>query len=169
MSNNDIFNTPEQEIEIVAKELSEIKEALRELSRKLSRIEARASRAFPSAIRKHTNATHRKKSETLSIPKMTPEEAVRFYDGVVEQAKDGNIEKARDLLYSLELPDLNLLRSELGVSLGKKKPSRRILMEAILGRVNESVMMTKHLNRHELINQADSEKVTDKQSEEETS
>lgn len=168
MSNEDIFNTPEQEVVIMAKELGEIKEVLRELSRKLSRIEVRANRAFPSVVKKHANISKERRAETAANPTMTPDQAMRLYDDVVDQAKGGNIQKARELLDALELTDLNLLRSELGVSLGKKKPSRRILMEAVLGRVNESVMLTKHINRSQLINQPESEEADGNQPKEET-
>jgi len=169
MSDEDIFNTPEQEVVMMAKELAEIREILRELSRKLSRIEARANRAFPCAITKHaTTSKERKKSEISSIPTMTPEQAMRLYDDVVDRAKEGNPAKARQLLDVLELADLNLLRSELGVSLGKRKPSRRVLMEAVLGRVSESVMLTKHIDRNLLINQEESEESKRTPSEEET-
>jgi hypothetical protein len=46
------------------------------------------------------------------------------------------------------------LRIELGASLGKKKPSQPALLEAITSRVNESVMLTKHTSRQDLINRA---------------
>ncbi len=168
MSNEDIFNTPEQEVEMVAKELSEIKDILRDLSRRLSRIEARASRAFPGSMAKHANPPKADvKSEASLKSTMTADEVMSLYDKVVDQAKGGNIEKARELLDALGSPDLNLLRSELGVSLGKKKPSRRILMEAVLGRVSESVMMTKHIDRTQLISQGNDENPTVEKPEEE--
>ena len=155
MNNQDVFNTPEQEAKLLAGEIHEVKEVLRELSRKLSRIESRAKRAFPTAFPKFPprvkGVTSRMGSAT---PTMTVEQVMRIYDEVVGQAKGGNIEKTRKRLDAMEVPDLNLLKTELGAPIGKKKPTKSVLIEAILGRVNESVMLTKHTNRSQLIDQA---------------
>lgn len=155
MNEQDVFNTPEQEAKLLAGEIHEVKDVLRELSRKLSRIEARAKRAFPTAFQKSPARVKGGASRMASAtPTMTVEQVMRVYDEVVEQAKGGNIEETRKRLEAMEVPDLNLLRTELGASIGKKKPSKPVLMEAILGRVNESVMLTKHTNRSQLIDQA---------------
>jgi hypothetical protein len=155
MNEQDVFNTPEQEAKLLAGEIHEVKEVLRELSRKLSRIESRAKRAFPAAFPKPPSRVKGTTSRTTSaIPTMTAEQVIRVYDEVVDQARGGNIKEARERLESMEIPDLNLLRTELGASIGKKKPSKPVLTEAILGRVNESVMISKHTNRNQLIDQA---------------
>lgn len=155
MNEQDVFNTPEQEAKLLAGEIHEVKEVLRELSRKLSRIESRAKRAFPTAFPKSQPRVKGTASRmTSATTTMTVEQLIRVYDEVVDQAKGGNTEEARKRLESIEVSDLNLLRTELGASIGKKKPSKPVLMEAILGRVNESVMLTKHTNRSQLIDQA---------------
>ncbi len=156
MNNQDVFNTPEQEAAVLIKEIGEIKEVLRELSRKLSRIESRASRAFPSVARKSIGRPKGKNSEVSSDPTMTVDEVMRLYDEMVDLAKGGKTENIHERLGSLELSNLNFLRSELGVSLGKKKPSRRILIEAVMGRIRESVMLTKHIDRNQLVDQNES-------------
>ncbi|MCX7045480.1 MAG: hypothetical protein NTX50_08365 [Candidatus Sumerlaeota bacterium] len=152
MSENNLFNTPEQEIGILSREMKETRDILRDLSRKISRIELRTKRAFPSAL---SDAPPRikDKADKITKPTMSTEEAMHFYDELVEQAKRGNIEDIIKRLDTIELSDLNLLRIELGASLGKKKPSRQVLIETILGRINQSVMLVKHVNRQELINQ----------------
>ncbi len=132
MNNQDVFNTPEQEVVVLIKEIGELREVLRELSRKLSRIEARASRAFPSAAPKSVSRPKGRRSEASSGPTMTADQVMRLYDELVALAKGGHIEEVRGRLEALELADLNLLRVELGVSLGKKKPSTRVLVEVIL-------------------------------------
>jgi hypothetical protein len=167
MNSQDVFNTPEQDVVLLAKELNEIKEILRDLSRKLSRIEDRASRAFPSAFPKPVTKPKGERSRKLSHPTMSAEQAMRLYDEVVDEAKGGNMEKVRSRLEAMESADLNLLRTELGASIGKKKPSKRVLMEAVLGRVNESVMLTRHINRSQLIDQASSPETISGQSEKE--
>lgn len=169
MNDQDIFNTPEQEIVVLAKELSEIKDVLRELTRKLSRIEARANRAFPSAFIKPAGNPKGTSFEASSEPTMTTEQIMHLYDEVVDLAKGGKFEEVRGRLETLEFADLNLLRTELGASLGKKKPSKRVLMEAVLGRVNESVMLTRHINRGQLIETMDSREMKTDQSEKERS
>ena len=152
MNNQGLFNTPEQEATLLAGEIREIKEILRDLSRKLTRIEGRAKRAFPSAFPKaQLRAKGSMATKGMAPPTMTVEQVIRVFDAAVQQAKGGNLQAAREQLEALAVPDLNLLRIELGASIGKRKPSRPAIMEAILGRVNESVMLTKHTNRQELI------------------
>lgn len=169
MSDQDIFNTPEQETVILVKELSEIKDILRELSRKLSRIEARASRAFPAAFVKAADKPRVSREKTSTDPTMSAEQVMHLYDELVQLAKDRNVDQVRIRLERLEFADLNFLRTELGVSLGKKKPSGRVLIEAILGRVNESVMLTRHVNRTQLINPEATKETMKDQSEKEHS
>lgn len=149
---SDVFNTTEDEARLIAAELLELKQVLREVSSKLSRIEARAKRAFPVSFPK-CEAKRVSSTRAQQAPSITAEEALRLYDEIVAQARGSGVAGARTRLSSMSLPDLMMMRRELGVSLGKRKPSVQALVNGILGRVNESVMMSRHTPRQQLIEQ----------------
>ena len=149
--NEDIFNTPEQEIKRLAEEIKGLKEAAQDVMRSLSRIETRMQRAFPSQYPKGSSS----KKERLSIPDkqptLSPEQALQLYDELVQQAKRDDTHLIKERLASLNVADLSLLRQELGISIGKKKPSRKALTDLVMSRINESIMLSKHLNREEIV------------------
>jgi len=150
----DIFNTPTEEVSRLVAEVRETKELLRELSGKLSRIETRLKRAFPIAFVRNANGTAREKKDSRQgVPTLTGDAAIALYRSLVDLAKMDQIEEVRNRLTALSLPDLSLMRRELGASLGKRKASPKALTEAILGRIRESVMLSKHTNRQELLDQ----------------
>jgi hypothetical protein len=152
---DDLFNTPADEVTRLAKELSETKEAVRELSGKLGRIETRLRRVFPEAFAKSTRARkHDSTKGSDEATTLTPTTAMEFYELLVEAAKNNRFEEVRQKLSSLSHADLSFLRRELGASLGKKKPSPKALTEAIIGRIRESVMLSKHTNRQQLVEQS---------------
>ena len=95
-------------------------------------------------------------------PTMTPEQATKLYEELVGQAKKDEYQTLHERLVALTLPDLNLLRRELGASIGTKKPSRRVLEEAILGRIRQSVLLTKHADRDRIIEKAENSSVLPK-------
>lgn len=156
MTNKDIFNTPEEEAKRLAEEIGAMKSVMRELSMTLSRIETRVKRAFPLAF-------------TSSLPKgqevargvggrslLTSEQVLHLYDDFVQQWKSGNFDSVKERLNAMSEADLLLLREELGVPLGKKKPSRKVLIEAIMRRINESVKITMHVDRKQLLEDSSS-------------
>src|SRR5258708_6724080 len=124
MNEQDIFNTPTQEAARLASALGEVKEVLREMQRQIGAIEARARRAFPSAFSKA--ASHAAgQAETMSAPpKVNPGQLLRLYDEVVEIAGSRGSDAASARLSEIGVGELNLLRKELGISLGARKPSK---------------------------------------------
>ena len=68
-----------------------------------------------------------------------------------QKAKAGETQQIRERLSSITIADLSLLRQELGISLGKRKPSRKMLTDSILSRLNESIMLSKHINREKIV------------------
>ena len=156
MPDQDMFNTPPEEARQLAEELRQVKEILKDLSHKLTRIETRAKRAFPSAFPKPSPREHGAgKTQPTSPPTMTREQVMAVYDQAVKTAKAGDMEGARGQIEGMELGNLNLLRTELGAPIGTKKPSKSVLIRAVLGRLNESVMLAKHTNRQELIDRSE--------------
>jgi hypothetical protein len=154
MNEENPFNTVGEEVKRLVEEFRKTKEALREVSKRLSQIEVRMQRSFPSLMPKKAESRREKGGLASAEPTLTPEEAMRVYDDLVELARRNNHQSVRDRLAGLGLADLNLLRQELGASLGKKKPSRKALEESVIGRIRESVLLSRHSNREH--NQADS-------------
>jgi len=154
---DDVFNTPSEEVSRLVKELTETKEALRELSGKLARIETRLSRVFPAAFAKAASNPKKEKVGKTSEPTtLTDTSAKDLYERLVEDARNNRFDEVHQRLSSLSVPDLSFLRRELGASLGKKKPSPNALIEVILGRIRESVMLSKHSNRQQLLDESSS-------------
>lgn len=143
MSQNDMFRTPNEEAGQLAQELRELKDVLREISRKVGQIEGRVKRAFPGSFPSSQARSVRKEPLKLSDPPtLTAQGALELYDELVRTAKEGRREDVQHRLETLALPDLALLSRELGVALGKAKPSRNTLRNAVLGRINESLMLS---------------------------
>jgi hypothetical protein len=76
---------------------------------------------------------------------MTAEEALRFFDRLVEAARAEKRASAERELEQLSPPDLRLLARELGLP-GGKRVSRRSLLGSIAGRISESLMLSKNVN-----------------------
>lgn len=146
-----MFRTPEEELKELVKELCELKDVLREISNKVkqisskvTQIESRSKRAFPSEFPKPTTESNPVPRKKTDPPTISPKEALELYDSLVDTAKKGEKGKVevRDRLEKIDLPNLLLLSKELGVSLGKNNPSRKTLTNGILGRLNESIMLS---------------------------
>jgi hypothetical protein len=151
---DDLFNTPTEEVSRLVSELQETKAALRDLSSKLGRMETRLKRAFPSAFPKKTESLAKKKGLAIQEPPtITAEQAMTLYRELVDLAKKDQLAEVHRRLSFMNLADLSLLRTELGAPLGKKKPSAKALTDAILGRIKESVMLSKHTDRQQLLDQ----------------
>jgi len=153
----DLFNTPAEEVSRLAKELGETKEAVRELTAKLAHIETRLKRVFPEAFAKLPRERKKSKADGVGeLLTLTADTAMALYEQLVEDARNDRFEEVRQKLSSLSVADLSFLRRELGASLGKRKPSQRVLTEVIIGRIRESVMLSKHTNRQQLVDQTES-------------
>jgi len=137
-----MFRTTEEEIRELVKELRELRDVLREISGRVTQIEARAKRAFPAAFPKKTAGPKSPAPKLTDPPTISSQEALKLYDELVVMAKQDNKGEVRQRLEKMILPDLFLLSRELGVSLGKSKPSRKSLINGVLGRINESRMLS---------------------------
>lgn len=137
-----MFRTPEEEIKELVKELRELKDVLRGISGTVARIEARAKRAFPAAFPRGSPGPRSPAPKIIDPPTISQEEALKLYDDLVVLAKQGDKGEVQQRLEKMALPDLSFLSRELGVSLGKRKPSRKVLTDGVLGRINESMMLS---------------------------
>ncbi|MGH7836887.1 MAG: hypothetical protein ACREQC_03575 [Candidatus Binataceae bacterium] len=129
----------------LALEIHELKGVLREISGRLGRIETRLKRVFPQAF-EAVKAERIALEATDAQASLTPETALSLFDDLAAQIQEGRKTEVEEKLRDIPISDLALLARELGVSLGKKRPSRNSLTLAVLGRLKETVMLTKHSN-----------------------
>jgi hypothetical protein len=151
MSEKNIFNTPEDELKKLLAEMRDMKITFADMSRAISRIEIRVKRAFPIV---NTKTEPSLKTPTNVTDTITPQQVLLLFDELVDQAKRENIGMAKERLAAFTLADLKLMRQELGIPLGKKKSTRKVLIEEITYRINESVQLTHHFDRNRLVNEA---------------
>jgi hypothetical protein len=134
----------------LAAELHGVREALGELSRRLAQIETRVKRVFPAAFRPKEKRA-RPGANSAERATLSPEQALQLYEELVAGVRRGAIEDVRSRLMSVGVADLVVMGRELGVSLRSSKPTKRTLVKAVLSRMNESVMISRHTRRDELI------------------
>ena len=132
-------------------ELGELKEILREVSRKLTRIETKVKRGFSATFPKNSEAqlSHTPGNST-KLTALSSAEVLEVYEQLRLSAKNGNEEQVREKLSSMDAAELNLMCWELGVTLTGKNPSRKKMLEAILGRIKQSLMLSRHIDRKAL-------------------
>jgi hypothetical protein len=140
MNETRTFRSKEEEVSSLLQELATLRELIRDIAKKLTNIEARTKRAFPSIATKRV-AGRAQANVTASL---SATDALALYDQVVELAKTGVHDQATDRLAQQSIPDLVVLSKELGLPTGKSKPSRKRLTNAILGRVKQSLMLSRH-------------------------
>jgi hypothetical protein len=135
----------QEDVEALAHEMRDLKEVLREVSGKLGRIEKRLRTFFPDSF---PDKSQKEKTPDLreSAPSITPQQALDFYSELVALARSGKEQEVEARTAKLALADLALLVRELGAPLGKK-PSRIGLTRSLMGRLKESVLLSRHTNR----------------------
>ena len=140
------FRTSEEEIEMLLDECQRIRTTLKEISGQISRMENRVKRAFPDVAAKVSERQHNrnrisKKGE--SKPSLSPEQALTEFDNVVRIAR---VDPTRAEIYLLHKApsDLVAIAQELGISFGKSKPSSKAVLEALYGKIRESILLSKH-------------------------
>lgn len=136
-------------------EISELKEILREVSRKLTRIETKVKRGGTSVatakVSVSTEITVSKPEEMTDKPvSLSAEEVILIYEQLRLKAKNGKEEEVRKKLLSMTATDLSLVCLELGMPPTAKNPSRKKMIEVILGRIKQSLMLSRHIDRQAL-------------------
>ena len=141
----------EDESSQLVDEISELKEILREVSKKLTRIEAKVKRGGFSATPKLSESTVSQPDETHEKPAgLSAEQVIQIYEQLRLKAKNGNEEEVRKKLLSMTATDLSLICLELGMPPTAKNPSRKKMIEVILGRIKQSLMLSRHIDRQAL-------------------
>ncbi|MEG4802880.1 hypothetical protein QUB63_10250 [Microcoleus sp. ARI1-B5] len=148
MIKKDILANGEQKSGGLVDEISELKEILREVSKKLTRIEAQVKRGGLAA--------GSKTSELLTVAdvdrpaNLSAGNVLEVYEELRLQAKKGHELEVRQKLAAMSATDLNLMCCELGMPPSSKNPSRKKMFELIIGRIKQSLMLSRHIDRQTL-------------------
>lgn len=141
------FRTPGEELEHLENELAGIRALLREATVKLSQIERHVRRAFPDAkpAKKAPAVKSRARGSEENKPTLVHETALELFETlrhIAENQGSGAVEKR---LSALSFPDMRFLSQELGLPSGNKL-SRAKLNTGIVGRLNESILLSRNIN-----------------------
>ena len=140
----------EETVQLV-EEISELKEILREVSRKLTRIETQVKRGVTSAASKTSDFQNSQTAADVKKPANLPaEQVLQVYEELRLKAKNGKEQEVREKLLTMSATDLNLMCCELGMPPSSKNPSRRKMFELIIGRIKQSLMLSRHIDRQTL-------------------
>jgi hypothetical protein len=147
MKNDTGFRSPLEELEYLNSQVAEIKVLLRDVVARLNQVERHARRAFPNVqLPKPSAATGQRRQTTEGTePTLTRDTAASLFEtlrNLMQEEPAGAVEKE---LAGLGMADLRFLAQELGVSLGSK-PTRKKLNSGIMGRINESILLSKNVN-----------------------
>jgi hypothetical protein len=145
--NQQPFRSREQELEHLGRQLGDIKDALREIAGRVNQIERHVKRAFGVSSLPGQEAAKRRKADrsTSETPTISPEQARPIFDELTRTWRDDSPERVEVRLQEMGTPDLKLMAHELGLSFASK-PSRKTLISGIIGRVNESIMLSRNTN-----------------------
>ncbi|GEM_PF-1836816 len=141
---NGVFREPAQELEHLTGEISELKDLLRDMSKRLGQIERHVNRAFnvPKTLSAKKKTTKKSFPEKATID---AEQALKIFDELASAWNTENSRTVEDKLQSMTVPDLKIIAYELGLTF-KGKPSKKALCSGIMGRINERIMLSKNTN-----------------------
>lgn len=145
--NQQPFRDRDQELEHLGRQLSDIKEALREIGGRVNQIERHVKRAF-GVSRLPGQPANRPAASSKGAPQkptISPEQVRPIFDELVRNWKEESPERVEARLQEMGIPDLKLMAHELGLSFASK-PSRKALASGIIGRINESIMLSRNTN-----------------------
>ncbi len=148
MIKKDILAANEEESGGLVDEIGELKEILREVSKKLTRIETQVKRGVLSAKSKNSEL-----ATVADVDKPANSSAgnvLEVYEELRLQAKNGDELEVRQKLSAMSATDLNLMCCELGMPPSSKNPSRKKMFELIIGRIKQSLMLSRHIDRQTL-------------------
>jgi hypothetical protein len=148
-----LSNQSEHEGGVLLKELSDIKEILREISRELLRIERRVKAAFPgsAAVGRNGRSSARKK------PKLDEQSARELLNTLKDRVSNGE-QIETELRGYLVKPDLQMLARILGMT-NAKLPPKDQLVSRISTRLRQSVSVTRGIYQAASSSKSSDEKV----------
>ncbi len=147
MSKKEILAASEQESGGLVEEIGELKEILRDVARKLTRLETQVKRGGLSASKTSDISTG---ADVNKPANLSARNVLEVYEELRLQAKNGNEEEVRQKLLAMSATDLNLMCCELGMPPSSKNPSRKKMFELIIGRIKQSLRLSRHIDRQTL-------------------
>jgi hypothetical protein len=148
MSKKEILAASEQESGALVEQIGELKEILRDVSRKLTRLETQVKRGGLSAGSKTSDIPTG--ADVNKPANLSAANVLEVYEELRLQAKNGNEEEVRKKLLAMSATDLNLMCCELGMPPSSKNPSRKKMFELIIGRIKQSLRLSRHIDRQTL-------------------
>jgi hypothetical protein len=142
------FRSSEQELEHLSAQLSEVTELLREIGNRVNQIERHVKRSFgiPQPGRGMRRKAERSADSSASDqPTISPEEVRPIFDELIRTWREESPQGAQARLQDMSFPDVKLIAHELGLSFSSK-PSRKAVVSGIIGRMNESIMLSRNTN-----------------------
>jgi hypothetical protein len=153
MIKKDILPAGDSETGGVLDEIGELKAILREVSKKLTRIEAQVKRGGLSPGSKTSELPAVAVAAAADVEKpanLSADNVLEVYEELRLQAKKGHELEVRQKLAAMSATDLNLMCCELGMPPSSKNPSRKKMFELIIGRIKQSLMLSRHIDRQTL-------------------
>ena len=148
MNKKEILAASEQESGGLVEQIGELKEILRDVSRKLTRLETQVKRGVLSAGSKTSDIPTG--ADVNKPANLSAANVLEVYEELRLQAKNGNEEEVRQKLLAMSATDLNLMCCELGMPPSSKNPSRKEMFELIIGRIKQSLRLSRHIDRQTL-------------------
>ncbi|MEG5035689.1 hypothetical protein [Microcoleus sp. AT3-D2] len=148
MSKKETLAASEQESGALVEEIGELKEILRDVARKLTRLETQVKRGVISAGSKTSDIP--RGADVNKPVNLATGNVLEVYEELRLQAKNGNEEEVRQKLLAMSATDLNLMCCELGMPPSSKNPSRKKMFELIIGRIKQSLRLSRHIDRQTL-------------------
>jgi len=148
MNENDLFRDPIQELDRLREDLDQIKGLLRDIAQRMGQIERHAKRAFIPIKREpktSTVASRKRRTAHEEPPTIDAQQALGLFDELKAILASDGYQIVMTKLEKMSTPNLKLMARELGLTF-KSKPSKKILGHKILGRMNESVMLSTNVN-----------------------
>lgn len=144
----DVNSSDSEDVAQLTDEIVELKEILREVSKKLTRMEAKIKRGFSANSKKIAATASQSTVESKKAVALSSEQVLQLYEELRLQVKKGHEEEVEQKLSEMNVTDLHLLCWELGVSLSGRSPSRKKMLDIIMGRIKQSLMLSRHIDRH---------------------
>ena len=146
--NQQPFRSRDEELEYLGRQTADIREVLREIAGRVIQIERHVKRSFGvSSIPGQATAKEPRRiaDGTHERPTISAEEAIAAFEGLVHIWKEQTPERVESQLQQMGTADLKIMTQELGLSFASK-PSRKTLTAGVVGRINESIMLSRNTN-----------------------
>ncbi len=143
-----VFRSKEEELQRLIQEISEVKSQLKEISSSVGRIERHVKRSFgippkPKATKIFLSKGNRKQDKEK--PSISPEQSLKIFDELSAIWDREKPQAVEERLQEMSIPDLKIIAQELGITF-PSKPSKKLLFSGIIGRLNETAMLSKNIN-----------------------